>query len=502
MFPRPLRLSRIASLAAAATLAVTVFGASDADAQRRKKKPAKPVADSDKIVRVAMNGSTHLKFDASLTRVSIGSDIAEVNAYGSNEVVVTGKRLGTTTLMVWKGGSRAETWTVVVGYPRERIIELLNAAIPDIENLQVEDAGATLIVAGDVPSVADVERAEAILRGFLPGGTTGADAAPGILNMLRVTGDHQVQLEVAFAEVSRSGLKQIGINLWSRNVQDNWSGGLFNPQSNPTPNAVSGGVIDPAAVAGELPVPSADGTPIVIPPIVGAFNAVFGLGNDYEFPFSAALSVLANRGYARTLAEPTLVAMSGKKASFLAGGEFPLPLPQALGQVTIEFKKFGVQLEFLPTVVDDTIQLDVDMSVSDLDFSLGIKLANVTVPGLTKRFSSTTVRLKDGQSFAIAGLLSDKVRSNVDKVPWLGDIPILGTLFRSTRYQREETELMVVVTARLARPQGERPRLPGEDTTTDPTDLELFFLGSSESKQNDEPPRSAEQPAGPVGFRR
>jgi pilus assembly protein CpaC len=151
-------------------------------------------------------------------------------------------------------------------------------------------------------------------------------------------------------------------------------------------------------------------------------------------------------------------------------------------------------------VVAGTIQLNLKTIVSDLDFSLGIKLASVTVPGLVERQSTTTVRLRDGQSFAIAGLLSDKVRSNVDKIPGLGDVPVLGTLFRSSSYRREETELLVVVTAHLARPQGERPPLPGESTQSDPSDLELFFLGSQESKPGGAIPHNV--PVGPVGFKR
>ena len=154
-------------------------------------------------------------------------------------------------------------------------------------------------------------------------------------------------------------------------------------------------------------------------------------------------------------------------------------------------------------MVDETIQLRLGLTVSDLDYSLGVKLASVTVPGLVERHATTTVRLRDGQSFAIAGLLSDKVRSNVDKVPLLGDLPVLGMLFRSTSYRREETELLVVVTARLVRPQDERPKLPGEGMAADPSDLELFLLGTIESKPGGRVPRKkVEKPVGPVGFER
>src|SRR5262249_11739530 len=280
--------------------------------------------------------------------------------------------------------------------------------------------------------------------------------------------DQQVQLEVSFAEVSRSALRQMGLNFWHRGTDPTHLSSIFAPTTQPS--TVTGGGASNPAVGGELPPLTPCGTQVIIPAVQAAFSPLYALGNDTDFPFAAALPVLSNNGYARSLAEPTLVALSGHEANFLAGGEFPLPLPQALGQVVIEFKKFGIQLNFVPTVVRDTIQLKLAATVSDLDFSLGIKLASVTVPGLTDRHSATTVRLPDRQSFAIAGLLSDKVRSNVDKVPGLGDLPVLGALFRSTSYRREETELLVVVTARLVRPQNERPALPGEGVQADPSD--------------------------------
>jgi pilus assembly protein CpaC len=197
--------------------------------------------------------------------------------------------------------------------------------------------------------------------------------------------------------------------------------------------------------------------------------------------------------------------MSGKSASFLAGGEFPVPLPQSLGQLAVEYRKFGIQLTFTPTVSGDDIQLDLGVTVSDIDPSLGIRLASTNVPGLRERHSQTTVRLTDGQSFVIAGLLADEVRSTVDKVPGLGDLPILGALFRSSGYQRQETELLVVVTAHKVQPLDQKPKLPGEHITVDPGDLELFLLGEIESQPDEAAAakaRRGRKPAGAVGFKR
>jgi pilus assembly protein CpaC len=342
-----------------------------------------------------------------------------------------------------------------------------------------------------------VTHAEDIVKGFAFG-----DQQPNIVNLLTVPGDNQVQLEVSFAEVSRTALKEIGFNFWQKSKDGDYSGGLLGPNSSsagiiPTLSSSTSGATD--GLSNEM------GLPFISSPISGTFGAVFATSGTGSFPFSAALSILSERGYARTLSEPTLVALSGQQASFLAGGEFPVPLPQALGQIGVDYKKFGIQLAFIPTVVGPNIQLKMSATVSDIDTTIGLRLASVVVPGLTERHSDTTVRLRDGESFAIAGLLSDQVRSTVDKFPGLGDLPILGTLFRSTSYKRQETELLVVVTAHLVRPTGERPVMPGEDTLTDPGDLELFLLGSIESKEGRDDklrPRTKTKPQGPVGFAR
>jgi pilus assembly protein CpaC len=212
------------------------------------------------------------------------------------------------------------------------------------------------------------------------------------------------------------------------------------------------------------------------------------------------------------LAEPTLVAMTGQEAKFLAGGEVPIPVASVLGQVTVEFKQFGIQLKFVPTVLGDgNISLKLMTEVSELDPSNGITLNSITIPGLDTRSSETTIRVHDGQSFAIAGLLSDRVRSTISKVPLLGDIPVLGALFRSSSYQRDETELLVVVTTHLAQPVGpaDAPALPGEEELNDPDDFELFLLGKT--GRNPTLPRARGEaipveghrlggPAGDIGF--
>jgi pilus assembly protein CpaC len=192
---------------------------------------------------------------------------------------------------------------------------------------------------------------------------------------------------------------------------------------------------------------------------------------------------LKQQGLGRILAEPNLVTTSGQEASFLAGGEFPVPVPQQFQTITIEWKKFGVGLNFTPTVLDnDMISMQVNPEVSELNFTLGISVAGVTVPGLDVRRLSTRVEVKDGQTFALAGLLSDSTRTLINKFPLLGSIPVLGTLFRSSTFQKNETELVVLVTPHLVKPMAQgTARLP-TDVYVEPSDVEFYLLGCREGK--------------------
>lgn len=454
---------------------------------------------ADEVIAVEVRGVKLVKTARDVTRVAVGSsdvlDVQVLNA--SNQLQLTGKKLGSSALTVWQG-DEATSVNVVVTHPTAALGAALKAAVPGLSELKLDSAGTSLVMSGQVANVAEAERAAEIARGFLGGGGPAAPPLGQLVNLLKVTGDPQVQLEVSFAEVSRTALRQMGMNLFGQ-----------------APGLVNGAVTSPATTS-PLVTLGADApqtlTAAAGAPLSGAFGLLFALGKDTGVPISAAVSVLSSNGYARTLAEPTLIALSGQEASFLAGGEFPVALPSALGSVQVDWKKFGVQLKFTPTIVDDHIQLRLSTTVSDLDPSIGVKLQSIQIPGVTTRSGETVVRLKDGQSFAIAGLLNDKVRSVVDKVPGLGDVPVLGMLFRSTSYRRDETELLVTVTARLVRPTSERAQLPGEYTRADPSDLELFLLGSSDSREG--VPESASRPArrddaqtrsepvGPVGYAR
>jgi len=492
----------VAALCAGIMLSV---GAAPASAQKKAIE-----------LEVELAGSKQLTLDSNIVRVSTAAaTIADVKAFPPNELLITGKKTGTTNTVVWTK-SGVQIVAIKVVYPAAIIRKMLIKSIPGAAKLSITTAGSALVLGGEVPTPADIVKAEKLAKGVAVGVSQGQDVP--VINGLKVPGDQQVQLEVSFAEVSRTALRAIGMNFWSKRIGvdgKGFAGGLTNPSTSlsglsPTLSTTPDlGKLNTGRTGfdADTGAPLSDAVPLVGNPISGAFGFIFSstLGN---FPFSAALSLLSNRGYSRTMAEPTLVALSGKTAKFLAGGEFPIPLPQSLGQIAVEYRKFGIQLQFTPTVIGKDIQMSLAMTVSDINQSLGVKLASTTVPGLTERHSQTTIRLRDKQSFVIAGLLSDRVRSNVDKVPWLGDIPVLGTLFRSSNYQREETELLVVVTARLVRPVNKRPELPGEHTKSDPGDLELFLLGNHESVDDGRKSvrsrarRRKGKPAGAVGFKR
>ena len=440
--------------AAALTLAVPT------EAQAQKDR------DADRVIEVSLGGSTVVRVRSAGRVTLTDPGIADVSAAGKGLLVI-GRKVGETNLIL-SGAGRPFTYLVKVTLPA-RAIQSELARLFANEDIEARAVGGALVLVGTVSSAPIVTQAEAVTLGYLTSPSIAAlGVQPNVINLLRVKGRQQVQLEVTFAEVQRSSLREMGVN---------FVGGT------------EGGSVGAALGQGAVAVA---GTPGIAPT---RFNATqgnnvpagalfFGLQSG-AFPFGATLNLLARRLLAKTLAQPTLVAMSGEKAEFLAGGELPIAVPSGLSQVTIQFKRFGIQLAFTPTVLADrTIQLNAGVSVSAPDSSLAVNLDNIRVPALTTRSSQTTVRLRDGQSFAIAGLLSSEMTNIVRKVPGFGDIPILGALFSSKEYNRKETELVIVVTATLIDPMDADavPPLPGQDKISDPSDLELFLLNIHEAK--------------------
>jgi pilus assembly protein CpaC len=389
-------------------------------------------------------------------RVSVADPrVADLKVITPVQLLLTSKGVGTTDLTLWNKRDEPLVLALQVTRNLDRLKSQLAELFPD-EKITVSAAGDLVVLSGEVSDVRIPERAAEVAQLH----------AEKVANLIKVTGNQQVQLEVKFAEVSRAGLRNLGINFFHQDPGGRFITGISNP----------GQAID--SFAG-VPGTATGG---MTPPVQGAAGTGFsiffsGLPN---FPFSAVLNVLEQSGLAKLLAEPTLVALSGQEAKFLVGGEFPVPMSSSLGAISVLWKKFGIILNFTPTVIaDGALHLKLSTEVSDVDPTRSVTLGGISIPGLTSRQSETTVRMADGQSFAIAGLLSDKIQSTVSKIPVLGDIPILGMLFRSVSYQRNETELLVVVTAHLAKPVAphDAPHLPTDNELNDPSDVQLFLLG-------------------------
>ncbi len=424
-------------------------------------------------------------------------NVADLKVVTPNQVLLTAKGVGATDLTLWTRSNDPLVIALRVGRALEGLRKQLKELFPG-ENITISTAGDLVVLTGQVSDVRMPERIAEIARLH----------SPQVANLVQVTGEQQVQLEVRFAEVSREGLRDLGVNLFHKQTQG--AGGLVGPNTFPGDflNTVNNPAIPGTGPRGRA-VP---GSPGFQPPDVpnpsfataqgGAFNFFFSAYG--KIPLSGILSVLERNGLAKVLAEPTLVTLSGQEAKFLAGGEFPVPLTSAFGAVQVEWKKFGIILKFTPTVIGgSTIHMALSSEVSDIDQALSVTIGGVTIPGLISRQSETTVRLGDGQSFAIAGLLSDKIKSQIDRIPVLGSVPILGALFRSTQYRKQETELLVVVTAKLVHPLSphEMPALPTEYENNNPTDLALFLLGL-EGKRVDVRAKGGPAPSGATGFER
>ncbi|MDB4980632.1 MAG: type and secretion system protein [Myxococcales bacterium] len=448
---------------AVAVTLMAVVAAASPPAARAADSAVMPQIKIDREVGAArelsleMGQNRLLVLSEAIARVSVADPkVADLKVITPTQLLLTARGVGSTDLTLWNRKDEPLVLALLVNRNLDALRKQLKDLFPT-ENITVSAAGDLVVLSGEASDVRVPERASEVAQLH----------AERVANLIRVSGNQQVQLEVKFAEVSRSALRSLGFNMFHRDAAGQFVTGI----------AAAG-----TAPGGFVPIPGTGSAsvPDVYPGATGGGFSLFfsGLAN---FPFSMMLSLLEGHGLSKTLAEPTIVAMSGQEAKFLSGGEFPIPVSTGLGAVGIQWKKFGVILNFTPTVVSEGfLHLKLQTEVSDIDPARSVTVGGFSVPGLISRQSETTVRLSDGQSFAIAGLLSDRMREQINKIPLLGDIPILGALFRSVSYQRDESELLVVVTARLTKPVAphELPKLPTEDEMNDPNDFELFLLGS------------------------
>lgn len=427
-------------------------------------------------LEVPLNKSQVVSADRPIAKAMIGNAaIADVLPVTDRSVYVLGKAVGTTSLTLYDAGGRVlSIMDIAVGPDvqsfRDQVVELLPG-----EEVNARLSGDSMVLTGLVSGGAAADRAVQLAKTF---------AGDKVVNMLGVRSSEQIMLEVKFAEVSRSAGKEIGVSGFgagSRFDMVTGAGAQFVP--------------DPTTGVGVMKLSSINNA-------FGVFRSNFNIGN---LSIEAILNALETKGMAKTLAEPTLVALSGEKASFLAGGEFPIPVVQSgssgggggNGQaITVEFKPFGVSLGFTPTVLGDkTINLVVEPEVSSIDPNASITLNGITIPGLQTRRASTTLELRDGESFAIAGLLQRDFKTNARQLPLLGSIPILGALFRSAQFQKGETELLIVVTPRLVAPvRPDQIKLP-TDRVKDPNDVDVFLKGEPYTPQSLAPGGAKQAPA-------
>ncbi|MCC6746723.1 MAG: type II and III secretion system protein family protein [Deltaproteobacteria bacterium] len=453
-------------------------------------------------IDVSLRGTRVVRLRQPATQLSLGDvEVAEVKLVAPTQLLISGRKLGQTVLTIWQG-NRPTNHVIRVTVPIDGVEEKLAAILPN-EQIKLEAMGRTIVLTGRVSDPVVSERAQKLVDAHLQG--MGQQAR--VLNFLTIRGRQQVQLRVKIAEVSRQALRQMGVNLWGR--RGDYSGGLTSPGNRlatelapdlgPRGNQLQ---VGGASVPGtpQAAAQASDTLPLLIAPFAAdSFGLFFAAGG--ALPLSVAVSLLQGYGLAKILSEPTLVTYSGQQAQFLAGGEFPVPVPQALGQTSIEYKKFGVQLSFSPTVLGgEQIHLKVSVSVSERDQGGAVLLNGVSVPSLTTRHTETTVRMKNGQAFAIAGLLQDRIEAQNSKIPLLGDLPILGMFFRSKSFVRREAELVILVRAQLVQPlnPGEVPPLPGDDEISDPGALAFFLLGSIDPRIKVEKKETG--PAGPYGY--
>lgn len=446
-------------------------------------------------LELKLGGSDLVNTSYPFKRVSIADpEIADVVVLSPRELYVYGKKVGYTSVILWEEGKGKTLLDVVVALDLTGLKEKLHLLFPD-QKIEVYGSETGMVLAGTVSGPEIVEQVLRLARTYLPKQAKGEQAGEGtgrsgagITNLLQVGGLQQVMLEVKVAEVTRASTKDWQAALGLADIGSKITGAAGVNSVLSSINLTSGGkFILPDGTLGSL----VDGTVNGLIQNPGSLLLNFA-GNDPNIFFkmndvTAALHFLEGEGLARLLAEPRLVTQSGQEAKFLAGGEFPVPVPQGNGDITIQFKEFGVALVFTPVVMSDgRISLRVAPSVSDIastqafpigSFPVGVIGAQFIVPNLTTRKLETTVQLQDGQTLALAGLLQDKLREQVDKIPGLGDLPVLGALFRSTKYQQEKTDLLVTVTPHLVKPvPAGSIRLPGEDLTP-PRWYEFYLEG-------------------------
>ncbi len=424
-------------------------------------------------IGVLINRAVVLDSAVQFAEVSVANpEIADVSPLSNRSIYIFGRQRGATTLtLLGENGRLITNVTIKVEADHSELKLRLKQLLPN-EPIQVRTANGGLVLSGVVSGKAKIDRAMSLARAY---------AGDAVTNMMSVGGTQQVMLKVKVAEISRSAGKDLGVSLGLRGSTQRTGPRVFTGQT-ATAVGAEGGNIPSPRTRPNLAEPSAlglIGDLFVQAVSFGTFGSLFSIADSILL--DVQIEALEQKGFARILSEPNLISLSGVEANFLAGGEVPVPTVDDEGDISISFKPVGVNLNFLPQVLDDDlINVSVSAEVSEVNQNLGIVSQGIEIVGFNVRRATTTVELRDGQAFAIAGLLQDDFEDAIQQVPWLGDIPIIGTLFRSTNYQRNETELVIFVSAHLVTPVDdvEELALP-TDRIALPNDFELFLLGNT-----------------------
>ncbi len=462
-------VSRFLGLGAIALLLATAAPRAQAPAGTpssapRQALPAPEAAVEYPKIKITAGRSTVQSTDFDVTRIAITDPkIADAVVVQPREILIDGKTPGTVSLIIWGAGQRKQ-YDIVVDAGVLVLEQQLKSLFPG-EDIRVTVNDEALILNGAVSSNQIMLRAAEI--------AASSSGKLKVINMLQLPGGNesqQVMLQVRFAEVNRSALQELGINLVANRVD--WAG---------------------RTTTGQFSAPTVDNNTTTFSDFLNIFffSKREGIGG--------VLKALETKGNFQSLAEPNLIAYNGQEASFLAGGEFPVPIVQggtANGAVTIQFKEFGIRLNFKPTIAGDVIRLHVRPEVSTLDFNSGITLSGFRIPALTTRRAETEVELRDGQSFAIAGLLNNVSQINRQEIPWIRSVPIIGNFFKSKSDSAQRTELMVLITPRLVRAldPDEVPPLPTTPRDFLPPAEHEGTKGQKAAPPADAPPAQPAQP--------
>lgn len=403
------------------------------------------IASSTKTrsIRAPLAKPTTFRTDVPYSEIVVGDpELAIVTPLTDQSFYVVGSSKGSTGIALFNEARELiGSLDVEIGPDTKKLNRSLKAALKG-SNLKAETQNGSVVISGKAKSPSAAAKAVKIAAQY------DEDAVDSI----QIQGSTQVQLEVRFIEAQRNKSKELGISMKGGKGRLNGTSGAY----------LTGGN---ALISGSLP-----------------FGQMIGNLISHGLDVDVLVQALESKGVARRLAEPNLTALSGDTASFLAGGEFPVPIAADDGQITVEFKKFGVGLDFTPTVLDNgLINLQIAPEVSAIDNTSGVKYNDVLIPGLVVRRAKTTVELRDGQSYVMAGLLQSTGNYDIRKFPWLGDLPILGPLFRSTSYRKQDTDLVIIVTPRLVKPLAPGTKIASPlDATSAPNEYDLFIDGKTE----------------------